>query len=81
MLRTKRQRIVFLVGQVFVPQTHGKAPIEAIGPEASRMPLYRILNDPFACLLELSGGKGENLKNVKEIRGITEFLTTEEARA
>lgn len=78
-LSTKRQLIVFLVGYVFAQQTNGKAPIEAIVPEASRMPLYRIFNDPFACLLELSGGKAENLKNVKEIRGMAEFLTTEEA--
>ena len=80
-LSTKRELIVFLVVYVFVQQGHGKAPIETILPEASRMPLYRILNDPFACLLELSGGKAENLKNVKDIRGMAEFLTTEEAVA
>jgi len=80
-LSAKRQLIVFLVVYVFAKQTHGKAPIEAILPEASRMPLYRIVNDPFACLLELSGGKAENLKNVKGIRGMAEFLTTEEAAA
>ncbi len=80
-LSTTRQLIVFLVGDVFAQQTNGKAPLEAIVPEASRMPLYRIFNDPFACLLELSGGKAENLKNVKEIRGMAEFLTTEEAAA
>jgi transposase-like protein len=80
-LSTKRQLIVFLVGYLFATQHNGKAPIEQIVPEASRMPLYRIFNDPFTCLLELSGGKGENLKNVKEIRGMAEFLTTEEAVA
>ncbi len=80
-LSTKRQLIVFLVVYVFSKQTNGKAPIESILPEASRMPLYRIFNDPFACLLEMSGGKAENLKNVKEIRGMAEFLTTEEAAA
>lgn len=80
-LSTKRQLIVFLVGYLFATQHNGKAPIEQIVPEASRMPLYRIFNDPFACLLELSGGKAENLKNVKEIRGMAEFLTTEEAVA
>ncbi len=80
-LSTKRQLIVFLVGYLFAKQLNGKAPIEQIVPEASRMPLYRIFNDPFTCLLELSGGKGENLTNVKEIRGIAEFLTTEEAVA
>jgi transposase-like protein len=80
-LSTKRELIVFLVVYVFVQQGHGKAPIETILPEASRMPLYRILNDPFACLLELSGGNTDGLKNVKEIRGMAEFLTTEEAAA
>ncbi|MCP4398230.1 MAG: DDE-type integrase/transposase/recombinase [bacterium] len=80
-LSTKRQLIVFLVVYVFSTQTNGKAPIESILPEASQMPLYRMFNDPFAGLLELSGGKAENLKNVKEIRGMAEFLTTEEAAA
>jgi len=80
-LSTKRQLIVFLVVYVFSRQTNGRAPIESILPEASRMPLYRIFNDPFVCLLALSGGKVENLKNVKEIRGMAEFLTTEEAAA
>ena len=80
-LSTKRQLMVFLVVYVFSTQTNGKAPIESILPEASRMPLYRIFNDPFACLLELSGGKADNLKNVKEIRGMAEFLTTEAAAA
>ena len=76
-LSTKRQLIVFLVGYVFARQTTGKAPIETIRPEASQMPLYRIFNDPFACLLELSGGNADHLNNVKEIRGMAEFLTTE----
>jgi transposase-like protein len=80
-LSAKRQLIVFLIGYLFSQQTNGKAPIEAIMPEASRMPLYRIFNDPFACLLELSGGKAENVKNVKQIRGMAEFLTTKEAAA
>lgn len=80
-LSTKRELIVFMVVYVFSQQTNGKAPIEAILPEAPRMPLYRMLNDPFAVLLELSGGEADNLKNVKQIRGMAEFLTTEEAAA
>jgi transposase-like protein len=80
-ISTKRELIVFLVVYVFAQQTTGPAPIEAILPEASRMPLYRILNDPFVCLLELSGEKAETLENVKEIRGMAEFLTVEEAAA
>ena len=72
---------MFLVGYLFAKQHNGTAPIERIVPEASRMPLYRIFNDPFACLLELSGGNAVNLKNVKQIRGMAEFLMTEEAAA
>jgi len=80
-ISTKRELVVFLVVYVFAQQSSGKAPIEAILPEATRMPLYRMFNDPFACLLELSGGEADNLKNVKEIRGMAEFLTTEEVAA
>lgn len=80
-LSTKRELIVFLVVYVCSHQTNGKTPIEAMLPEASRMPLYRFLNDPFAYLLELSGGDADNLKDVKQIRGMAEFLTTEEAAA
>jgi transposase-like protein len=80
-LSTQRQLLVFLVGYLFVKQGNGRAPIETIVPEASRMPLYRIFNDPFVCLLELSGSTGENLNNVKQIRGLAEFLTTEEVAA
>jgi transposase-like protein len=80
-LSAKRELIVFLVVYVFSKQSNGKAPIEAILPEASRMPLYRIFNDPFAYLLELSGSNADNLKNVKQMRGMAEFLTVEEAAA
>lgn len=80
-LSAKRQLIVFLIGYLFSQQTNGKAPIEAIVPDAARMPLYRIFNDPFVCLLELSGSQAEKLQNVKEIRGMAEFLTTEAAAA
>ena len=80
-LSANRELIVFLVVYVFSKQSNGKAPIEAILPEASRMPLYRIFNDPFAYLLELSGGDADNIKNVKQIRGMAEFLPVEEAAA
>jgi hypothetical protein len=30
----------------------GQAPIEVIVPEARRMPLYRLINDPFRALQE-----------------------------
>jgi hypothetical protein len=32
--------------------TTGQAPIEVIMPEARRMPLYRLINDPFRALQE-----------------------------
>lgn len=52
--------MLFMLVYVF-PQRDkdGKAPIEAILPQASQMPLYRLLNDPFALL--------ENSQDVKQI--------------
>lgn len=80
-LSAKRELVVFLVVYVFSKQGNGKAPIEAILPEASRMPIYRIFNDPFVYLLELSGSDADKIKNVKQMRGMAEFLTVEEAAA
>jgi hypothetical protein len=38
---------------VFIQRaTDGQAPIEAIVPKARRMPLYRLINDPFSALQE-----------------------------
>lgn len=46
----KRALLLFLVVYLFTQQAEtGKAPIEQIVPAAARMPLYRLLNDPFAC--------------------------------
>jgi len=43
--------MLFLLVYVFTQRaTDGKAPIEAIMPQAREMPLYRLLNDPFALL-------------------------------
>jgi transposase-like protein len=51
----KRELILFLLMYVFVRQPEsGKAPIESIMPEANRMPLYQLINDPFGVVL---GGK------------------------
>lgn len=51
----KRELILFLLMYVFVRQPEsGKAPIESIMPEANRMPLYQLINDPFGAVL---GGK------------------------
>jgi len=61
-LSAKRELILFLLVYVFIRQPEsGKAPIETIMPEASRMPLYQLMNDPFGTVLGV-----ENVKrNVK----------------
>jgi hypothetical protein len=61
-LSARRELIFFLLMYVFIRQPEsGKAPIEAIMPEASRMPLYQLINDPFGTVLGV-----ENVKrNVK----------------
>jgi transposase-like protein len=58
----KRQLILFLLMYVFIRQPEsGKAPIESIMPEASRMPLYQLINDPFGTVLGVENVK----KNVR----------------
>ena len=58
-ISAKRELILFLLMYVFIRQPgSGKAPIEAIMPEASRMPLYQLINDPFGTVL--------GVKNVKK---------------
>jgi hypothetical protein len=45
---------------VFTQQaTTGQAPIEVLVPEARRMPLYRLINDPFRALQERAAVKSE----------------------
>jgi transposase-like protein len=52
-LSAKRELLLFLVVYVFTQHaTTGQAPIEVILPEARRMPLYRMINDPFRALQE-----------------------------
>jgi transposase-like protein len=52
-LSAKRELVLFLVVYVFTQHaTTGQAPIEVIMPEARRMPLYRLINDPFRALQE-----------------------------
>jgi transposase-like protein len=56
----KRELLLFLVVYVFTQQaTTGQAPIEVIVPEARRMPLYRLINDPFRALQEREAVKSE----------------------
>ena len=52
-LSAKRELVLFLVVYMFTQHaTTGQAPIEVIMPEARRMPLYRLINDPFRALQE-----------------------------
>lgn len=61
-ISAKRELIFFLLMYVFIRQPEsGKAPIESIMPEASRMPLYQLINDPFGTVLAVENVK----KNVK----------------
>jgi len=58
----KRELILFLLMYVFIRQPgSGKAPIESIMPEASRMPLYQMINDPSGTVLGVENVK----KNVR----------------
>jgi transposase-like protein len=59
-LSAKRELLLFLVVYLFTQQTTtGQAPIEGIVPEARRMPLYRLVNDPFRALHERGAVKQE----------------------
>ena len=52
-LSAKRELLLLLVVYVFTQRdSTGHAPIEVILPEARRMPLYRLINDPFRALQE-----------------------------
>lgn len=66
-ISAKRELILFLVVYLFSRRDKdNKAPIEAILPEASRMPLYILINDPLKTLMVL--------KNVKQKHTMTNFL-------
>lgn len=52
-LSAKRERRRFRVVSVFTQRDRtGQAPLEVIVPEARRMPVYRLINDPFLALQE-----------------------------
>jgi transposase-like protein len=56
----KRELLLFLVVYLFTQRAStGQAPIEVIVPEARRMPLYRLINDPFRTLQERAHVKGK----------------------
>jgi hypothetical protein len=51
--------VLFLVVYVVTQHaTTGQAPLEVMVPEARRMPLYRLINDPFRALQERENVKG-----------------------
>ena len=61
-ISAKRELILFLLVYVFIQQPgSGKAPVESIMPEARRMPLYQLINDPLGTVLEVENVK----KNVR----------------
>jgi hypothetical protein len=80
-ISARRALIVFLVVYLFTRGHNGTAPIEAIVPEASQMPLYRLINDPFTCLKMFVADDPQKLKYVKQIEIMADFLTTEAAAA
>jgi transposase-like protein len=49
-----REFILFVVVYLFTRSENGKAPIEAIFPDANRTPFYQLVNNPLQILLELS---------------------------
>lgn len=71
-LSAKRELLLFLVVYVFTQRAStGQAPIEVILPEARRMPLYRLINDPFRALQER--------RNVKPEAKMADLLLAQEA--
>jgi transposase-like protein len=73
-LSAKRELGLFLVVYVFTRRAStGQAPIEVIVPEARRMPLYRLINDPFRALQERA--------DVKQETEVADLLRSQEAAA
>jgi transposase-like protein len=61
-ISAKRELILFLLMYLFIQQPEsGKAPIESIMPDARRMPLYKMINDPLGTVMGVENVK----KNVK----------------
>jgi transposase-like protein len=73
-LSAKRELLLFLVVYLFTQRaTDGQTPIEAILPEARRMPLYRLINDPFRAL--------QGRESVKPAATMADLLLPEAAAA
>ncbi len=65
-ISAKRELVLFLLVYLFTQRTDGRAPIEVIMPDARRLPLYRLINDPLRALQERS--------YVKEKDNMADFL-------
>lgn len=51
-ISAKKELIFFMLMYIFIKQPEtGKAPLEAIMPEAKEMPFYKLVNDPIAILM------------------------------
>jgi transposase-like protein len=71
-LSATRELVLVLVVSVFTQHAPiGRAPIEVLMPEARRMPLYRLINDPFRALQERG--------NVKRKPHMADLLLPQEA--
>jgi hypothetical protein len=73
-LRAKRELLLFLVVYGFTQRAStGKAPSEVMLPEARRIPLYRLINDPFRARQERGA--------VKRVVDMADVLRPQEAAA
>jgi len=66
--------ILFLLMYLFTVQPEsGKAPIESIMPDANRMPLFKLINDPLGTVMGIENVK-KNVKHVLErSEGMADF--------
>jgi transposase-like protein len=70
----RKELILFLLMYLFAIQPEsGKAPVESIMPDARRMPLYKMINDPLGTVIEVENVK----KNVK----MADFLLNQSVAA
>lgn len=69
-ISAKRELIFFMLMYLFIKQPEtGKAPLEAIMPQAKEMPFYKLVNDPIAILF--------NNDSVNDKGKIADFLKKE----
>jgi hypothetical protein len=73
-LSATRELLLFVVVYLFTQRdADSQAPIDVIVPEARRMPLYRLINDPFRALQER--------RHVKPTVKMADFLLSKAAAA